>query len=70
MRNPNRIYNFTQELCNVWITKLPDMRFGQLICNAMRYHNVDEAGVFYAEDDKMLQMIEEYVNHVLEVSSK
>ena len=66
MRNPNRIYLFTQKLCYEWATNLPDMRFGQLISNAMLYHDTDENGFFYAEEDEMLRMILEYIDHAKE----
>lgn len=35
MRDPNRIYKFCNELANIWVTKCPDWRFGQLMMNVL-----------------------------------
>lgn len=59
MRDPNRIYKFCIKLAEVW-SKVPDWRFGQLIANLTCDMTPQE--IFYAEDDKMLKLIEEYFN--------
>ena len=66
MRDPNRIYQFTQKLCHEWAIYLPDMRFGQLITNAMTYHDKNIADVFYMEDDQMLELIDSYIGYAKE----
>lgn len=55
MRDVNRIRSFCNELADLWETKVPDWRFGQLIWNL--FENDD---FFYVEDDKMMEYIQEY----------
>lgn len=49
MRDHNRIEPFLSEIANMW-HKVPDWRFGQLICNIPF-----GCGPFYIEDDEFLE---------------
>lgn len=49
MRNPNRIKPFLEEVERLW-NKVPDWRFGQLICNIP--YNRDP---FFLEEDEFLE---------------
>ena len=48
MRDPNRIYEFCNQLAEVW-SKVPDWRFGQLVVNVLG------TDPFYIEDDKAME---------------
>ena len=58
MRDPNRIYKFCNQLAEIWTTKCPDWRFGQLIENFKRYIGVQD--LFFIEDDKLEEKIKDY----------
>lgn len=53
MHDPNRIQIICQRLAAAW-EKLPGLRLAQLLENA-------EVG-FYTEDDRMIQMVESFVD--------
>ncbi len=55
MRNPYRIQVICQRLAAAW-EKLPDLRLAQLL--------EDAAVNFYTEDDKMIQMVESFVDEL------
>lgn len=57
MRDPERIKIFCNELADIWETKCPDWRFGQLVGNVFRASNHDP---FFVEEDEMMKMIKEY----------
>lgn len=51
MRDPNRILIIVSKLITAW-TAAPDLRLGQLICNAhASVPGVPSVDLFYAEDD-------------------
>lgn len=52
MRDPNRIEPFLAEIAKLW-HKVPDGRFGQLICNIPFKRDP-----FYMEDDEFLECVE------------
>lgn len=58
MRDPNRIDDFCDKLKEYWHL-VPDWRFMQLICNLQSAIRSDG---FYLEDDKMLNVFEQYFN--------
>lgn len=64
MRDPNRIPKFCNKLAEIW-SKYPDFRFGQFIMNA--FDNVD---IWYAEDDKIIQHLENWMNSILPKEDK
>lgn len=59
-RDPQRIVDIMEIFMRVW-ERYPDIRFGQLISNILStstaYRNTD---IFYIEDDKWLEMIQEF----------
>lgn len=57
MRNPNRI-PYILTLIEMGWSKMPDIRFGQLIENLKRYIGVDD--IFYIEDDEIIEHIIDY----------
>lgn len=61
MRNPNRLYDFYNELQKIHITFFPDWRFGQLIQNFTNWL-MNEKGVdpFFPEESKMIEYLREY----------
>lgn len=62
MRNPNRLDNFYNVLCNLHKTYFPDWRFGQFCSNffgwMMHKYKID---LFFPEEDKMLELIKEFI---------
>lgn len=56
MRNPNRIDPFLKELGEYW-KKVPDWRFGQLICNVFGTLDRDP---FFPEEEEILDCFEKY----------
>lgn len=57
MRDKDRIRPICERLATAW-ERFPDMRLGQLICNA---YNGVMRDPFYIEDEKLIEMIEEFV---------
>lgn len=55
MRDPNRLYNFYDELRRMHMTYAPDLRFAQLMINI--FGMVD---VYYKEEDEVLKRVKEY----------
>ena len=62
MRDIERIDKVLKVLGDNW-KKLPDLRFGQLICNMQSAAGDD---LFYVEDDEFADMVEEYVGIITE----
>ena len=58
MRDPKRITPLLTELEKQW-ERFPDWRFGQLIENIKRFYDIDD--LFYIEDDKMLELIKNFM---------
>lgn len=56
MRDKNRIKPFLERLEKVW-NKVPDWRFGQLMCNVLNSMSTDP---FFPEDDEMIKYFENY----------
>lgn len=65
MRDPNRIYNFCNELANIWLTQCPDWRFGQLLNNV-----IGNTDCFYIEEDEMLGIFRNYFNMNNDINNK
>lgn len=57
MRDKKRIRPICERLATAW-ERFPDMRLGQLICNAFAG---DAGDPFFIEDDKLIEMIEDFV---------
>lgn len=56
MRDKDRIKPFLERLEKVW-NKVPDWRFGQLMCNVLNSMPTDP---FFPEDDEMIKYFEDY----------
>ena len=56
MRDPNRIDDFLKKFGEYW-KKVPDWRFGQLICNLQSCEGRD---LFFCEEDQFLELMEKY----------
>ncbi len=64
MRNPNRIYDFTCLLADLWEKYCPDWRFAQLMSNFFSYYKSD---LFYNEEEQFMEKFECYIyNEVAE----
>lgn len=63
MRDPNRLYNFYEELKRIHL-KHPDLRFGQIMANVERWLKYEKGidDIFYIEEDVMLKYIKEFFN--------
>lgn len=64
MRDSNRLQPFYERLAELHKLYIPDWRFGQLIINfsSWLYSKKGIEDMFYVEDDKMAEYIEEYFN--------
>lgn len=52
MRDPKRIDKFCNQLADIW-KKVPDWRFGQLMCNVL--NSLPRDPFFYEEDELMTE---------------
>ena len=60
MRDPNRIDEFCATLAELW-HKVPDWRFGQLMCNMFGDISTERLiDPFYIEDNEMLREMKNY----------
>lgn len=57
MRNPDRIHYILSLIEKGW-SKIPDIRFGQLIENLKLY--MGKTDIFYVEDEDMIKQIIDY----------
>lgn len=57
MRDPNRLYNFYNELMKIHMEQAPDWRFGQFLYNI--FAGTDP---FYLEEDDFLNRVKSYFN--------
>lgn len=65
MRNPNRLYEFYDRLRDIHMINVPDWRFGQLMSNFLTWvYNTKNTDIFFPEEDKMIQLLEEYFKKV------
>lgn len=65
MRNPDRLDNFYDKLKEIHKENVPDWRFGQLISNFLTWvYNTKNTDIFFPEEDKMIQLLEEYFKKV------
>lgn len=61
MRDIKRIDTFCNELAELWKTNIPDWRFGQFMFNFISWYGKDP---FYLEEDKMMELIKEYIKTI------
>lgn len=60
MRDSNRIDKFCNELAQLW-HKVPDLRFGQLMCNLLEeYTRVTKKDPFFPEDEELMEFFKKY----------
>lgn len=65
MRDPNRLYDFYENLRNIHMTYFPDWRFGQFIYNFENWYlHSYQKDIFFIEDDKMSELFKEYLNYI------
>ena len=60
MRNPNRLYNFYDEVKRLHMTYFPDCRTGQLWVNFLNW--IADSGVdpFFPEEDELLTYLKKF----------
>lgn len=61
MRNPDRLYNFYDEIRRIHMQYVPDWRFAQLITNVF-----GTADIFYMEENEALCRIKKYFGETSE----
>ena len=60
MRDPDRIDDFCRGLAALW-HKVPDWRFGQLICNVLgAYQAQTGRDIFFPEDREIMDFMKKY----------
>lgn len=65
MRNPDRLDKFYDKLKEIHKENVPDWRFGQLMSNFLTWvYNTKNTDIFFPEEDKMIQLFEEYFKRV------
>ena len=61
MRDPNRLYNFYNEVTRLQIKYYPDWRVGQFMINFLYWiQNDKKRDTFYIEEDELLTYLKEY----------
>ena len=72
MRNPNRLYNFYENLRDIHMAYFPDWRFGQFISNFVDWcYTTYRKDIFFVEDDKMSELFKEYyLNYIFKGDDK
>ena len=65
MRNPERLYDFYDKIRDIHMERFSDWRFGQLCSNFFGWL-LEKRGIdiFFPEEDKMLEYLEEYAEEV------
>ena len=65
MRNPNRLYDFYDEMRDIHMKSFPDWRFGQLMSNFFGWlMSEKKKDLFFPEEDEMIKYFREYANNV------
>ena len=61
IRDPNRLYNFYNEVTRLQMTYMPDWRAGQLWLNFLDWmKNIKQRDPFFQEESEMLAYLKEY----------
>lgn len=60
MRDKKRIKKFCNEFADIWETKCPDWRFGQLIMNVFGSMQSGRRDPFFPEEDEMIAYFKQY----------
>lgn len=61
MRDPGRIYMFSNKLALLWATQVPDWRFGQLVENVFSMIRGEGRDPFFLEENELLSYFEKYL---------
>lgn len=63
MRDPTRIKPFMKKFAHMWQQYVPDLRFGQLICNFFGFViSETNRDVFFIEDNEMEKLMLKFFN--------
>lgn len=61
IRDPNRLYNFYNEVTRLHMTYMPDWRVGQFWMNFLGWvQNEKRCDPFFSEESEMLTYLKEY----------
>ena len=61
IRDPNRLYDFYNEVTRLHMTHMPDWRVGQFWMNFLSWiHNEKKRDPFFPEEDEMLTYLKEF----------
>lgn len=60
MRDADRIQEFCDELAEIWRTKCPDWRFGQLMLNVLGQMQSEGRDPFFPEENEMMKYFKKY----------
>lgn len=60
MRNPERIKPFLDEIGQIWQTKAPDWRFGQLMVNFLPYLQNQVGDIWFLEENEFLLIFKQF----------
>ena len=64
MRDIKRIKVFCDELATIWEKKVPDWRFGQLMCNVLGEMANEGRDPFFPEEKEMISYFKKFFNIV------
>lgn len=63
MRNPNRLYDFYDEMRDIHMKSFPDWRFGQLMSNFFGWlMSEKKRDLFFPEEEDMIEYFREFAN--------
>mgnify|MGYP004554511011 FL=1 len=69
IRDPNRLYNFYNEVTRLHMTYMPDWRVGQFWMNFLGWvQNEKKCDPFFPEESEMLTYLKEYCGEKEEVN--
>lgn len=69
IRNPNRLYNFYNEVTRLQVTYMPDWRAGQFWLNFLSWlQNEKKIDGFFPEESEMITYLKEFCGEKEETS--
>jgi hypothetical protein len=60
MRDPRRCAKLARQLGELWLAKVPDWRFGQLMSN---FQSATRDDIFYIEDEEIVEKIKKFLEN-------
>lgn len=60
MRDKKRIYEFCNELADLWANNVPDWRFGQLMLNVLGEMQAGGRDPFFPEEKEMMEFFKKF----------